>query len=48
MKTAIIPRAIKLSTLLSATAGWQSGAGVANAVYIEDKLGNLSNQIPAE
>lgn len=48
MKTTNIPRAIKLSVLLSVTAGWQSGAGGANAVYIEDKLGNLSNQIPAD
>jgi hypothetical protein len=48
MKTTNIPRAIKRSVLLSVTVGWQPGAGVANAVYIENKLGDLSNQIPAD
>ena len=48
MKTTNIPRAIKRSVLLAATAGWQSGTGMANALTIENKLGNLNSQIPAE
>ena len=46
MSSTFIPRTLKrpaLCFMLCAGIGLQPGGGVANAVYIEDKLGNLGS-----